>query len=38
MITGTSNFNDVPEVFCPVCGGYYKADEPENHNCQEDEQ
>lgn len=34
MITGTSNFDDVPEVRCPVCGGYYKADEPEKHECE----
>jgi len=35
MITGTSNFDDTPEVRCSVCGGYYKADEPEKHDCHE---
>lgn len=33
MITGTSNYDETPLVICPVCGGYYKADEPENHDC-----
>lgn len=34
MITGTSNFDEVPEVLCPICGGYYQADEPEQHECE----
>ncbi|PWV98582.1 hypothetical protein DES37_1423 [Mangrovibacter plantisponsor] len=34
MITGTSNFDEVPEVRCPICGSYYKADEPEQHECE----
>lgn len=38
MITGTSNFDEAPQVRCPVCGGYYKVDEPERHDCQEDSQ
>jgi hypothetical protein len=38
MITGTSNFDETPQVHCPICGGYYKADEPEKHDCQEDAQ
>jgi len=33
MITGNSNFDETPQVRCHVCGGYYKADEPENHDC-----
>lgn len=35
MITGTSNYDETPLVICPVCGEYYKADEPENHDCKE---
>lgn len=35
MITGTSNIDEIPEVFCPICGGNYKADEPEKHDCGE---
>lgn len=34
MITGTSNFDEAPEVPCSICGGYYKADEPEQHECE----
>ncbi len=34
MITGTTNYDDVPDVPCTLCGGYYKADEPENHECE----
>ena len=26
MITGTANYDDVAEVRCNLCGGYYKAD------------
>ena len=33
MLTGTSNFDDVMDFYCPACSGYYKADEPENHHC-----
>lgn len=33
MITGTSNFDEAQEVRCTICGGNYKADEPENHEC-----
>ncbi|MEG6240460.1 hypothetical protein UXN57_00900 [Enterobacter hormaechei] len=35
MITGTSNYDEVPVVPCKICGGYYKADEPELHTCEE---
>lgn len=35
MITGTSNDDEVPVVPCKICGGYYKADEPELHTCEE---
>ncbi len=35
MITGTSNYDEVPMVPCTICGGYYKADEPEVHVCEE---
>lgn len=35
MITGTTNYDEVPEVLCTICGGYYKADEPEQHQCEE---
>lgn len=35
MITGTTNYDDVAEVRCNLCGGYYKADEPESHDCDE---
>lgn len=34
MITGTTNYDEVPDVRCALCGGYYKADEPENHECE----
>ena len=34
MITGTSNFDEAPEVPCRICGGYYKADDPEQHECE----
>lgn len=33
MITGTTQFDDVPLAHCKICGGYYKADEPEEHEC-----
>lgn len=36
MITGTSNYDDVPEVRCPICGGFYKVDDPESHKCNEE--
>lgn len=32
MITGTSNYDEVPTIPCKICGGYFKADDPENHN------
>jgi hypothetical protein len=35
MITGTTNYDEVPMVPCKICGGYYKADEPEMHVCEE---
>lgn len=35
MITGTTNYDEVPVVTCTICGGYYKADEPEQHQCEE---
>ena len=35
MITGTTNYDEVAEVPCTICGGYYKADEPEQHQCEE---
>lgn len=35
MITGTTSYDDVPDVLCTVCGGYYKADDPESHECDE---
>lgn len=38
MITGTSNYDEAQEVPCTICGGYYKADEPENHECEWSEQ
>lgn len=36
MITGTANYDDVPDVLCALCGGYYKADDPESHECDEE--
>lgn len=33
MITGTTNYDEAPDVLCASCGGYYKADEPESHKC-----
>lgn len=33
MITGTTQYDDVPLAHCKICGGYYKADEPEEHEC-----
>lgn len=36
MIAGTSNYDDVPEVRCPICGGFYKADDPESHECEDE--
>lgn len=38
MITGTTNHDEVPDVRCALCGGYYKADDPESHECDEEEQ
>lgn len=38
MITGASNYDDVPEVRCPICGRFYKADDPESHKCKEEAQ
>lgn len=35
MITGTTNYDDVAEVLCNLCGGYYKADDPESHECED---
>ncbi|NWC63694.1 hypothetical protein [Cedecea sp. P7760] len=35
MITGTANYDEAPDVRCGFCGGYYKADEPEMHECEE---
>lgn len=35
MIAGITNYDDVPDVRCTVCGGYYKPDEPEAHGCGE---
>ena len=32
MITGTTNYDDVAEVRCNLCGGYYKADDPESQD------
>ncbi|ECT3686521.1 hypothetical protein D3O55_24690 [Salmonella enterica subsp. enterica serovar Tennessee] len=34
MITGTSNYDEVPTIPCKICGGYFKADDPENHKCE----
>jgi len=33
MITGTTQYDDAPLVQCKICGGYYKADDPEEHEC-----
>lgn len=33
MITGITNYDDVPEIRCTICGGYYKSDDPESHEC-----
>ncbi|WP_241721956.1 hypothetical protein [Raoultella sp. HC6] len=38
MITGTTNYDEVPDVSCTLCGGYYKADDPESHECGEEAQ
>lgn len=27
MITGTSNYDEVPTIPCKICGGYFKADD-----------
>lgn len=35
MITGTTNYGDVAEARCNLCGGYYKADDPESHECED---
>lgn len=34
MITGTTNYDEVFDVSCTLCGGYYKADDPESHECE----
>lgn len=34
MITGTSNYDEVPTIPCKICGGYFKADDPESHKCE----
>ena len=34
MITGSANYDDAPLMPCKICGGYYKADEPELHHCE----
>lgn len=34
MITGTSNYDEVPTIPCKICGGYFKADDLENHKCE----
>lgn len=26
MITGTTNYDEVPDVRCTLCGGYYNLD------------
>ncbi|HBY6599160.1 hypothetical protein RAG45_05200 [Klebsiella pneumoniae] len=36
MITGTTNYDEAPDVLCASCGGYYKADAPESHECKEE--
>lgn len=33
MITGTGNYDEALHVPCKICGGYFKADAPENHVC-----
>ncbi|QEU41377.1 hypothetical protein F3X94_08640 [Raoultella planticola] len=38
MITGTTNYDDVPGVRCTLCGGYYKADDPGSNECAEEAQ
>lgn len=38
MITGTSNYDKVPTILCKICGGYFKADDPESHKCEESAQ
>lgn len=38
MITGTTSYDDAPDIRCPLCGGYYKADDPESHECEEEAQ
>lgn len=38
FITGTTHYDEVPHVRCTICGGYYKADEPEDHNCDSEAQ
>lgn len=38
MITGTSNYDEVPTIPCKICGGYFKADDPESHKCEESAQ
>lgn len=35
FITGTTNCDEVPHVRCTICGGYYKADESEDHQCED---
>lgn len=35
MITGTTNYDEAPDVLCASCGGHYKADDPESHECKE---
>lgn len=36
MITGT--YDEVPTIPCKICGGYFKADDPESHKCEESAQ
>lgn len=38
MITATTNYDEAPDVRCTLCGGYYKADDPESHECEEEAQ
>jgi DNA-directed RNA polymerase subunit RPC12/RpoP len=38
MITATTNYDEAPDIRCTLCGGYYKADDLESHECEEEAQ
>lgn len=35
MIIGIINYDDVVEVCCNLCGGYYKVDDLKSYECED---